>query len=199
MNFFDYILLSIIGIPTILALWMGLVRIAVLLVGLVVAFLAASHLSHLAAELLGNWIPNQTAADTAGFALVFVIVMVIAGLIGTLINKLFDLANISWLDRVLGMFVGTASGLLLIAVGFLIFTSYSSTESSWMKKSMLTPYALQMADMLGKSIPEEYPFSRQGTASKKASSKTTPNKGNIPTIPLEDKNALKSLIEDEMK
>lgn len=196
MNFFDYILLTIIGIPTILALWMGLVRIAVLLIGLVVAFLAASHLSHIASSLLSDWIPSQTAADTAGFALVFIIVMVIAGLIGTLINKLFDLANISWLDRVLGMIVGVASGLLVVAVGFLIYTSYTTPNSGWVKKSMLAPYAIQMGDMLGKAIPEDYPFSRQG---KSGSAESASAKNDTPTIPVEDKNALKSLIESQMK
>lgn len=199
MNFFDYILLTIIGIPTILALWMGLVRIAVLLIGLVVAFLAASHLSHMAADILREWIPNQTAADTAGFALVFILVMIVAGLVGTLINKLFDLADISWLDRILGMFVGMASGLLVIAVGFLILTAYSSTDKAWMKKSLLTPYAIRMSDMLGKAIPQDYPFSHQGSATKApAKPKPTGEEEGDP-IPVEDKNALKSIIESQMK
>jgi len=62
-----------------------------------------------------------------------------------------------------------------------------------MKRSMLTPYAIEVGTFLGKAIPKGYPFSRQGGGK--------PNVPKIPaiSIPDKDKEAVKSIIRKSMQ
>jgi len=198
-NYFDYILIGIVGLSMILSLWRGFVREIISLIGLVAAFLIASRTSGNAGEFLGQWIPNGTTADIAGFVLIFVVVMVLVGLIGALIRKLVDMADLTATDRTLGMFFGITRGLLLIGLAFLIYTSYSKPDQAWAKDSLLTPYAVQMGELLGEVIPEGYPFSRQGHAKIASPQSKTQPASSLKDIPIGDKEALKSIIQQTLK
>jgi len=200
LNFFDYILIGIVGLSVVLSLWRGFVREIISLIGLVAAFFAASRASGQAGDFLGQWITNGTVADIAGFTLVFVLIMLIVGIVGAIIRKLVDMADLTATDRTLGIFFGAARGLLLISLAFLIYTSYAKPDHKWMKESMLTPYAIEAGDMIGEAIPAGYPFSRQGGAAitaapqeKKATEKV------VDRIPVADKKKLQSIIQDSMK
>ncbi len=196
MNLFDYLLLAITGFSMVLSLWRGFVREIISLIGLVAAFIIAGRASGMAADLVHGWIPNSTAANLAGFGLVFVSVMLVVALIGTLIRKLVDMADLTASDRTLGMIFGLTRGLLLIGLFFLAYTSYAKPDKPWLKNSVLTPYAIQLGDLLGRAIPEGYPLSRQGkakTASERSISKS------IADIPIPDKKALESIIRKQMQ
>ena len=197
MNFVDYILIAIVGLSMVLSLWRGFVREVISLIGLVLAFLAASRLSGRAGDYLGQWIDNATIADGAGFAIVFVIVMLVVGLIGAVIRKLVDIADLTATDRTLGIFFGAARGMLLIALAFLVYTTISKPNSPWLKNSMLTPYAMELGDMLGGVIPEGYPFSRQGAAKQPSPQQTKARSKDL--ISVKDKQALKAILENSTK
>jgi len=195
LNLFDYLLIAIVGLSMVLSLWRGFVREIISLIGLVAAFFAASRASGMTAEMLHGWIPNTTAANIAGFTLVFVAVMVVVALIGALIRKLVDIADLTATDRTLGMFFGLARGLLLIGLFFLIYTSYTKPDTPWMKKSMLTPYAIELGNMMGKAIPAGYPFSHKFSHQGKAKPERKP----AIDIPQKDKKALESIIRKNMQ
>jgi len=204
LNLFDYLLLAITGFSMVLSLWRGFVREIISLIGLVAAFIVAGRASGMATELVQGWIPNSTAASLAGFGLVFVCVMLVVALIGALIRKLVDMADLTASDRTLGMVFGLARGLLLIGLFFLVYTTYAKPDAAYMKNSVLTPYAVQMGTLLGKAIPEGYPFSRQGKDGMKKpdnapSSKDTSNSGKGLDIPLPDQQQLESIIRKNMK
>ena len=197
MNFFDYILITVVGLSMVLSLWRGFIREVISLAGLVAAFLIASRMSGRTGDFLGQWVDNATVADIAGFVLVFILVMIVVGIIGAIIRHLVDLASLTATDRTLGLFFGAARGILLIALCFLVYTSYSKPDAPWLKASKLAPYAIELGDMLGTAIPEEYPFSRQGAAKYSApQNSNTHIKDFIPNV---DKTALKSIIENNTK
>ncbi|PCI43347.1 MAG: colicin V production protein [Proteobacteria bacterium] len=200
MNYFDYILIAIVGLSMVLSLWRGFVREIISLIGLVAAFLIASRTSGVAGDFLGQWIPNSTTSDIAGFIMIFIVIMIVVGLVGALIRKLVDMADLTATDRTLGMFFGIARGVLLIALSFLIYTSYTKPDQAWAKKSLLTPYAIQASDLLGQAIPEGYPFSRQGKAAIAAPKhQNTTVKTILKDIPIGDKEALKSIIQQQLQ
>jgi len=203
-NFFDYVLITIVGLSMVLSIWRGFVREIISLIGLILAFIAASQLSAHVGALFSSWIESKAISNIIGFVLIFVLVMFTIGLIGVLIRKLVDLAALTATDRTLGIFFGAARGMLLVGFGFLVFTSYSTTTSTWMSKSMITPYALQLSDLMGKTIPAGYPFSTQGTLDQLTTSK--PEKimqQAIKTvtnhITTEEQSALKSLLIDTLE
>jgi len=193
LNFIDYIFIAIIGLSMVLSLWRGFVHEVISLLGLVAAFFIASRLSGQSGDFLGQWITNGTVADIAGFAMVFVVVMIVAGLVGALISRLVDVAALTATDRTLGVFFGAARGIGLIALCFLVYTSYTKPDAPWLKESKLSPYAIELGEMLGELIPQGYPFSRQGGA--KAASLQSSNNHLQNMIPMKDKEAVKLIIE----
>ena len=195
MNFIDYFLITVVGLSIVLSLFRGFVREIISLIGLILAFIVASRVSGATGDYLGQWIPSSTMADIAGFALVFIIVMVVVGIVGALIRKLVDLAELTATDRTLGIFFGAARGMLLIALCFLVYTSYTKPDAAWLKQSTLAPYAIQLGELLGQAIPEGYPFSRQGAA-KHSSLQKTKKVQLQDIIPVKDKQALKSILEN---
>lgn len=197
MNFIDYILIAVVGLSMVLSLWRGFVREVISLIGLVLAFIIASRTSGQTGDFLGQWISNGTVADIAGFALVFILVMIFVGLVGAILRKLVDMAALTAMDRTLGVFFGAARGMLLIALCFLVYTSYTTPDAAWAKRSVLTPYAMQLGDMLGRAIPEGYPFSRQGAARQASPQKSNASLQDM--IPSKDKQALKSILENSSK
>ncbi|MDQ7004752.1 MAG: CvpA family protein [Ghiorsea sp.] len=161
MNFFDYILISIVGLSMVLSLWRGFVREIVSLIGLVLAFFLASRFSGDVSGLLDPWISQDNIANIVAFVLIFVLVMFSVGMLGFVVRKLVDLAALTATDRTLGIFFGAARGLLLIGTAFLMYTAYAKPDQVWMQKSALTPYAIQLSEFIGKTIPSDYPFSTQ--------------------------------------
>ncbi len=201
MNFFDYVLITIVGLSMVLSLWRGFVREIISLIGLVLAFLIASRFSGDVGGYLGQWITQDSLANIAGFMLLFVLIMFIVGMIGFIMRKLVDMAALTATDRTLGIFFGAARGLLLIGVAFLIYTAYAKPNQTWMSKSLLSPYAIQLSQLIGKTIPEGYPFSTQGDA-KLASPQISPQQAiqNMKQhISPEDQEAMKSLLLDTLK
>ncbi len=203
MNFFDYILITIIGLSMVLSIWRGFVREIISLIGLILAFFAASRFSNEAGSVFDAWISSETITNIAGFILVFVLVMVAVGLLGALIRKLVDMADLTATDRTLGIFFGAARGTLLVGLTFLIYTAYAKPDHSWMQKSVLTPYALQLSNFIGKTIPEGYPFSTQNGNrlfdKPQAFTKEQAVDAIKKHITPEDKEAMKSLLMDTLK
>jgi membrane protein required for colicin V production len=206
LNFFDYLLIAIVGLSMVLSLWRGFVREIISLIGLVAAFIVASRTSAVTGGFLGQWMPKGTVSDIAGFALVFIAVMVVVGLTGAIVRKLVDMAQLTATDRTLGVFFGLARGLLLIALCFLIFTTYDPRHNQdWLNESRLTPYAIDLGNVLGKAIPKGYPFSRQGKAGRLSS--LHHRKAQMPAsqpddqanIPARDREMMKSIIQKSMK
>ncbi|MDX8389028.1 MAG: CvpA family protein [Mariprofundaceae bacterium] len=193
MNHFDYLLLGIVGISMALSLWRGFVREIISLIGIVAAFILASRTSGMTGDWLGQWIASNTIADMTGFALVFISVMIFVGLVGALIRKLVDMADLTATDRTLGIFFGMARGLFLIGLCFLVYTSYTKPDKPWMQTSILTPYAIDLGDLIGKTIPKEYPFSRRGGFSLPSPQQL------INQVPKQDKEALKAIIREQMQ
>ncbi len=208
MNFFDYVLIAIVGLSMVLSLWRGFVREIISLIGLVAAFMIASRTSAMTGDFLGRWLPKGTVSDIAGFVLIFVAIMVVIGLSGVIIRKLVDMAQLTATDRTLGVFFGFARGLLLIALSFLIFTTYDPQHRQpWLRESVLSPYAIDLGDLLGKAIPKGYPFSRQGPSAKvpvprkdaKAAQPGKEQPDDQSDISAHDREMLKSIIQKSMK
>ena len=200
MNFFDYILIGIVGLSMVLSLWRGFVREIISLIGLVAAFLVSARFSYMAGDFLSQWISNPTFADVAGFALIFIVIMIIVGIVGSIIRKLVGMADLTATDRTLGIFFGAARGILLIGLCFLVFTSYNKTaDTPWLKQSLLTPHAVSLGDLLGKTIPEGFPFSRQGKVMHTSPQTPKPDVTASDNIPVKDQQALKAIIENSRR
>ncbi len=187
----------------VLSIWRGFVREIISIIGLVLAFFTASRLSSEAGSLFDSWISSQTITNIAGFILMFVLVMVTVGLIGAFLRKLVHMADLTATDRTLGIFFGAARGTLLIALAFLVYTAYAKPDQPWLQKSALTPYVLELSNLIGQTIPDGYPFStRSGNIilpSPQAFTQDDAVEAIKKHITPEDKEAMKSLLLETLK
>ncbi len=203
MNFFDYLLILIVGLSMVLSIWRGFVREIISLIGLVLAFFTASRLSSEAGTVFDTWISSETITDIAGFILVFVLVMITVALIGTFVRKLVDMADLTATDRTLGVFFGAARGMLLIGLAFLVYTAYAKPDQPWLQKSTLTPYVIKLSNLIGQTIPDGYPFSTRSGNLLLPSPQAFTSDDAVDAIKKhispKDKEAMKSLLIDTLK
>ncbi len=161
MILFDYLLITIVGISAVLSLWRGFMRELLSIVGLIAAFMLASRQSEALGKTLHQWIENPSIAEMSAFLLIFIIVTMLFGLLKHL-TSLIEFFPLTLMNRLLGMLFGLTRGILIIALGFLLYQNYGNMKLDWIKESKAAPFGFQAADLLREIIPAGYPLSGSG-------------------------------------
>jgi len=170
-NWFDYLLVAIVGFSGSLALIRGFVREAIGLLGWVVGFVIASHFAGCAAQFLSRWTSEgQVAADApfrgtdsivsgvSAFLFLFLVSLLAMALVGRLAHSLVGRAGLSPANRALGLAFGLARGAFVILVGFLVFRLFNLPEPTWMSSSRLAPMCHTGVACLARCLPGDFPL-----------------------------------------
>jgi len=164
-NAFDYLLIGVVLLSVVLAVWRGFVYELLAILGMVTAFFLASRFSAEAGAKLSGWIDQPQLQKVLGFVAIFLAIVIFFALLGLLLRKLLKSVKLSMIDRVLGFFFGLARGVLLIAIGFLLYSNYSKPQGQvWYEQSLFAPYVADLSHLLAYTIPAGYPFSLQTPA-----------------------------------
>ncbi len=116
MTWFDYVVITILGLSMLLAVLRGVVREIIALVG----WAAALILSGLYAQEMAHWLPaslSLTLRAVIAYVVIFLSVLLLSGLIGLLLAKLFHAAGLGFTDRAVGALFGLVRGALIVFVG----------------------------------------------------------------------------------
>lgn len=154
MNWFDYFLITVIGLSVVFAATRGFLREVVSLLAWVVAFVAATQLARFVEPTVAGMIGNAGIASIASFVGVFVAVLLVMALLGWLLQMLASSVGLSWMDRMLGMLFGFARGILVVLVGFMIYLSFQPEPPELVSRSYLAPHFVAGARQLGGLLPE---------------------------------------------
>lgn len=114
LNWLDWAMLALIGVPALLGLRAGLLRGAATLGGVLVGIVLASQLQGPAARLTGLLLKD--GARAAGFLLVLLGSLVAAWLLAALVQRMLSLLLLGWLDRLAGALLGVVMGAVLVSV-----------------------------------------------------------------------------------
>ena len=143
LNAADWVIVSVIGVSTLVSLLRGFVREAFSLAGWVLAFLAALLLSDRLAYLLSGWIADETGREVVAFALLFTSTLIAAGLCGRLLRSLVEFAGLGVFDRVLGMAFGFTRGVFVLLAAVMMLRGVLEPERfGWWQESALLPEIL---------------------------------------------------------
>ena len=136
---FDYVVGAIIALSVLLALWRGLVREVIALVGWVAAVMVAVLYSSQVADILPASWGGHGARYLIAFIGLFIVVLVLAALLAWLSAKLLRAIGLGFLDRLLGGVFGLARGVLIVLVLVLFAGLTTLPQRQWWRGAALAP------------------------------------------------------------
>jgi len=154
----DIVIAAAVVISVLVGFLRGFVKEAVSIAALLIAVWASLNFGDDFGALSGGWLGSAELQVWFGRALVFIVIVIAGGLLSWVIAKLVRLSILSGTDRALGMLFGFVRGAVLAGV-FAVGGQYAEFDkSAWWQRSMLMPYAVQVADWLRVMAPKGVEF-----------------------------------------
>ena len=152
-NWFDIVLLVIIGIAVIIGVIKGLIRqivgITAVFAGL---FLAMSFYAPLSSVLM-NFIKNKMVADLLGFLGIFFGILILGGLVSWALHKLMK-GPLKFVNHTLGAALGLIEGILICGV-LVLSQMIFPIDRGALENSKLAPSCARMARTAYTLIPKD--------------------------------------------
>jgi membrane protein required for colicin V production len=169
-NFFDIIVIVILGYCLIRGVFRGLIKELSSIIGVFGGFYAAFTYYPMLAKPLSKWITNSGYLNILSFLIIFCCVFTIISILGVIINYLLKIAFLSWLDRILGSVFGALKGMLIVSVLFIALTAFLPKGTPVIKDSLLSPYVTLVSEKIAKVVSKDmkHAFSAKIKTIKKA-------------------------------
>lgn len=170
MNFFDIIVVVILGYCLIRGVFRGLVKELSSIVGVLGGFYAAFTYYMVVAKPLSKWITNTGYLNILSFLIIFCGVFIIISILGVIINYLLKIAFLGWLDRIFGAVFGAMKGILIVSVLLIALTAFLPRGTPVIKDSLLSPYVTLVSEKMAKVVSKDmkHAFSAKIMTIKKA-------------------------------
>lgn len=139
MTGFDYAVLGVLTVSSLLGLWRGVVSEVLALVAWVAAFLAAREWAGWAGGNLAGLVAEPALRYAAGFVAVMAGVLVLFALGRWLLSLLLKAVGLGPLDRLLGAMFGLARGALIVLAVVLVAGMTSLPKLRWWQEARLAP------------------------------------------------------------
>jgi membrane protein required for colicin V production len=143
MNIADWIILIVILLSIMGAIKDGFFHELISLAGVVVGYLLAVWNYPRGAALWSRFLHSRGAAEMAGFLTIFLAVVLVAAVVAALVRRALREVGLSWFDRLLGIPFGLIRGALVVAIGLVVWATFSP-GSSTLANSRYSPYLLSV-------------------------------------------------------
>jgi membrane protein required for colicin V production len=163
MNTADYFVIALIFVPAVVGLLRGFLREVIALLTWIFALVIAWHFGPLIEPKLGGLLAEPHVRPWAARALVWLAVMLVGAATSTIVCHFVRLAMFSAMDRFLGFVFGIVRGLVILGVCVLVCQTLRLDGERWWHRSMLLPYAEQVAGVLRSMLGEDSHQRRQLT------------------------------------
>jgi len=141
MVWFDFVILAVIGVSTLISLMRGFIREAFSLAGWILAFFVAKWFYLELAGLLADHISTPSLRMGIAWGSLFFLTLTISGLVNFLLSQFIERAGLSGMDRMMGMAFGAVRGVLITAVLIIGLKSFTPVQQdSWWQRSILVPH-----------------------------------------------------------
>lgn len=154
----DLVVLGVIAISALLASVRGFTREVLAIVSWITAAAVAWFFHPQLLPLAQQYVPNKTLALVAAIAVLFLATLVIVSIITSKISDFVLDSRIGALDRTLGFIFGSARGLLLCVVGYLLFASLVPEKMqdsyTWLRDARSKPLLEQSGRALVAILPQ---------------------------------------------
>jgi len=152
---FDWFLVLIVVLSTVMAFQRGFIRVLLSLGGLIAGIIVASWNYPVVAANLSRWISNFQTAEVVAFVLILILVMVLFAVVAKILRTTVKAIGLGFIDRLLGAAFGFLRGLLIGVAAMMAVTAFAP-ESSWIQHSQLAPYFLSGVHAVSFVVPEHF-------------------------------------------
>ena len=156
MNYLDIIIAIILLLFGFKGFRKGLIIEVVTLVAFVVGIWGAMHFSDFTADHLKDVMEiDPKFLNTVAFVLTFVLLVILVNLIGHLLTKAIKAMNLGFFNRLGGVIIGLAKGLLLCSTFVLVINNlqwFGVVKEEVRKESLLYPYVEKTVPYLYKGF-----------------------------------------------
>ncbi|CAN5695624.1 CvpA family protein [soil metagenome] len=155
MVLFDWIVVIVLVVSTLLGLMRGLVFEVMSLAGWIAAFIAAQWL----ATDVASWLPFGEVEAAWRYPLAFVLVFIAVafgvGLVASLLRKLIAVVGLRPVDRLLGAGFGAVRGAVALLVLAIVMHLMSWTDAAWWQTSQSVVFLDAALQALKPALPEK--------------------------------------------
>jgi membrane protein required for colicin V production len=157
LNWFDYVILAIIGLSVLISVWRGFMREVLSLAAWIVAIAVSLAFAEIASAYLANYVTVPSVRLIIAFGGIFVVVLFLGGLVNLLVGRLVQSTGLSGTDRMVGVVFGVLRGVAIVAVLVLLAGFTPLPDDPWWKQSVLVPHIEILAQWLRGFLPSDLP------------------------------------------
>ena len=154
MTLFDWAVLIIIGLSSLLGLMRGAIREVLALLGWVVAFLVARQFGVAFAAMLTPLVANDALRLLLSFAILFVATMLVMALGRMALTEIVKKIGLGGADKFLGLLIGVARGGLIVLVFVLLAGMTALPQQADWKNAYSSRWFEIMAENMKPWLPE---------------------------------------------
>lgn len=148
MTFLDLLLGAIVIGSIVAGFLSGFTRAAFGLIATFAGVLLGFWFYDIPAKWYTRWIESEIAVNLLGFLTVFFAVILVGALAGRLFSAMFKAMGLRFIDRLAGAGFGLVRGALAAAATVVILLAATSRPvPTWMRGSVLLPYALDVSEL----------------------------------------------------
>jgi len=136
---FDWIVLAVIVLSSLLGMWRGLMSEVLALLAWIAAFIAARTWGGMVADLLSGWLQDPPLRQVAGLVAVFVATMLLFAAARFVFSRLLRAVGLGLVDRFLGMLFGIVRGILIVFTVVLLCGMTDLPRRAWWRDASLAP------------------------------------------------------------
>jgi len=155
MTWFDYAVISIVGISVLLSIIHGLVREILSLASWIVAFIVAQMFAADVAPLMPAALAHPSLRLLAGFLCVFLAVLVVMTLLAIAVSGLIRTAGLGFADRAMGAVFGLVRGLAIVMIAVLVAGLTALPRQAAWRHAMLSGPLVTLANWVKVWLPED--------------------------------------------
>ncbi|OAQ21471.1 CvpA family protein [Thermosulfurimonas dismutans] len=153
---FDLIALAVIAWFVIRTAWIGFFRGLSSLIGLLMGFVFAGRLVPHIEKILAPWFKDYSWFSAVSWLLAFILIFLSVFILAEILTRLFEAAQLSFVNRFLGALLGFVKACVLLSVFlFFLVTFYPQTKEI-VSRSRVTPFIFKTTRMLMEIIPSEW-------------------------------------------
>lgn len=156
MNALDFALLATVAIFAVIGALRGLVRSTFFLVNWMLAGTIAWLFAEPIASVLKHTIDDPVVRTLTAFVLVFAVVFVVGIFASSVLHKMIEsIPVLKASNRLLGGVVGSAIGIVVVVLAFMLAGLTSLPHNGWWRHSLLAPYFESLAAFASDFLPAD--------------------------------------------